>query len=79
MRAAGRLVIIAIIIALAALVVSEWLARRAAMRFTGGMSVLAVDVEKVLGAFTLAARFEARAASPRYSARRAPERPPWST
>ncbi len=33
--AAGRLVIIAIIIALAALVVSEWLARRAAMRFRG--------------------------------------------
>jgi molybdate transport system permease protein len=33
--AAGRLVIIAIIIALAALIVSEWFARRAGMRFQG--------------------------------------------
>ena len=33
--AAGRLVIIAIVIALAALIVSEWFARRAGMRFRG--------------------------------------------
>ena len=33
--AAGRLVLIAIIIALAALIVSEWFARRAGMRFRG--------------------------------------------
>jgi molybdate transport system permease protein len=33
--AAGRLVIVAIVIALAALVVSEWLARRAGLRFHG--------------------------------------------
>ncbi len=34
--AAGRLVLIAIVLALAALIASEWLARRAAMRFHGG-------------------------------------------
>ena len=33
--AAGRLVVVAVVIALAALVVSEWLARRAGMRFHG--------------------------------------------
>jgi molybdate transport system permease protein len=33
--AAGRLVIVAIILALAALIASEWLARRAGMRFHG--------------------------------------------
>lgn len=33
--AAGRLVLVAIVIALAALIASEWLARRAAMRFQG--------------------------------------------
>jgi molybdate transport system permease protein len=33
--AAGRLVLVAIVIALAALVASEWLARRAGMRFHG--------------------------------------------
>ena len=33
--AAGRLVIIAVIIALAALIASEWFARRAGMRFQG--------------------------------------------
>ena len=34
-RAAGRLVIVAIVISLAALIASEWLARRAGMRFHG--------------------------------------------
>ena len=33
--AAGRLVLVAIILALAALIASEWLARRAGMRFHG--------------------------------------------
>ena len=33
--AAGRLVIVAIVIALAALVISEWFARRAGMRYRG--------------------------------------------
>src|SRR5436305_494257 len=33
--AAGRLVVVAIVLSLAALVVSEWLARRAGMRFHG--------------------------------------------
>ena len=56
--AALRLVVVAIVIALAALIASEWFARRAGMRLPRRVTMLTVDVEKRLGDFALAAAFE---------------------
>src|ERR1700690_2157136 len=55
--AALSLVIVAVIISLAALVASEWFARRASARLHGASIMLAVDVEKKLGDFAVAATF----------------------
>ena len=55
--AAGRLVIISIVIAMAALIASEWFARRATAAPAWELTMLRVDVTKQLGEFSLEASF----------------------
>ena len=73
-----RLVVVAIVIALAALIASEWFARRAGMRYHGD-EMLAVDVEKRLGEFVVAAKFETAGGVTALFGPRARARPRWST
>ena len=64
--AAGRLVLISIVIAMGALIASEWFARRATAAPARELTMLRVDVEKQLGEFSLAAAFDQR--GPRHRA-----------
>ena len=55
--AAGRLVLISIVIAMGALIASEWFARRATQAPARELTMLRVDVTKQLGEFSLEASF----------------------
>ena len=71
--------IVAIVIALVALIASEWLARRAGTR-CHGLTMLSVDVEKQLGDFAIAREVRGGGRRrPRCSARPARARPRSST
>ena len=74
--AALRLVVVSIVIAMGALIASEWFARRATQTPARELTMLRVDVAKQLGEFSLRGRASpAKAASPACSAPPAPARP----
>ena len=58
--AAARLVLISIVIAMGALIASEWFARRATQTPARELTMLRVDVTKQLGEFSLEAAFESQ-------------------